>query len=151
MINLPENLTMKQYEDLIIEHYMKKCGMNKTHCASILEISVRKIRYKINRNYRYSPKTKLSKGIPELTLREMAIANEVCNGYSLREIADIICVSEKTVKFHLTNIYRKLGLRGKSDLISHFFKNNLVTIVNPESPIVESVVQSEIILPVGVE
>lgn len=39
-------------------------------------------------------------------------------GLSNFDIADKLCVSEKTVKFHLTNIYKKYEVRSRSELIS---------------------------------
>jgi DNA-binding CsgD family transcriptional regulator len=39
-------------------------------------------------------------------------------GLSNRDIADSLNVSEKTIKFHLTNIYKKHEVRSRSELIS---------------------------------
>ena len=52
----------------------------------------------------------------ELTARELHVATVVGQGASNREAADALFVSPKTVDFHLSNIYRKLGLRGRTEL-----------------------------------
>ena len=45
-----------------------------------------------------------------LTVREFEIAKAVARGLVNRAVARELWVTEQTVKFHLTNIYRKLGV-----------------------------------------
>ena len=47
---------------------------------------------------------------PELTNREQTILTAVAAGMTTAAISQELWVSEHTVKFHLTNIYRKLGV-----------------------------------------
>jgi PAS domain S-box-containing protein len=47
-----------------------------------------------------------------LTPTEIRIAALVREGKTSKEIADILCISEKTASFHRNNIRTKLGLRG---------------------------------------
>jgi PAS domain S-box-containing protein len=55
-----------------------------------------------------------------LTPAEMRIAVLVREGKTTKEIADLLCISEKTASFHRDNIRTKLGLRGKRiNLRSH--------------------------------
>jgi PAS domain S-box-containing protein len=55
-----------------------------------------------------------------LTPTEMRIAALVRDGKTSKEIADLLCVSEKTASFHRNNIRTKLGLRGTgANLRSH--------------------------------
>ncbi|PKL12240.1 MAG: hypothetical protein CVV50_04675 [Spirochaetae bacterium HGW-Spirochaetae-6] len=56
----------------------------------------------------------------ELTNREQDIVRLVLKGISNREIAGKIYVSENTVKKHLQNIYQKLGINSKLQLLSRF-------------------------------
>lgn len=51
-----------------------------------------------------------------LTAREYDIALEVTKGLTYQEIADKKFVSHSTVKTHLYNIYKKLGVRNKVEL-----------------------------------
>lgn len=49
-----------------------------------------------------------------LTERETAILAAVARGLTTKSISGELWVSEHTVKFHLTNIYRKLGVANRS-------------------------------------
>lgn len=46
-----------------------------------------------------------------LTSRELEILQLILVGYTNKAIAAEICISEKTVEFHLDNIYTKIGAR----------------------------------------
>ena len=50
-----------------------------------------------------------------LTAREVEILRLVAEGYSNRRLAELLSVSEPTVKFHLTNVYRKLGVGNRTE------------------------------------
>jgi DNA-binding NarL/FixJ family response regulator len=50
----------------------------------------------------------------DLTERELEILRAVARGMSNGDIAKELWVTEQTVKFHLTNIYRKLGVRNRT-------------------------------------
>ena len=56
----------------------------------------------------------------QLTPRETQIALFVAEGRSNREVAASLYVTPKTVEFHLTRVYRKLGLRSRSELARAF-------------------------------
>ena len=49
-----------------------------------------------------------------LTKREVPILELIAQGHSNRQVADSLSVTEQTVKFHLTNIYRKLGVTNRT-------------------------------------
>jgi DNA-binding CsgD family transcriptional regulator len=51
-----------------------------------------------------------------LTPQEDAVSTLVARGLSNREVAAELYVSPKTVQFHLTRIYAKLGVRSRSEL-----------------------------------
>jgi DNA-binding NarL/FixJ family response regulator len=50
----------------------------------------------------------------DLSPRELEVLEAVATGLSNRKIADTLWVTEPTVKFHLTNIYRKLGVTNRT-------------------------------------
>lgn len=52
-----------------------------------------------------------------LTPRETAIVSLVCRGMRNREIAENLDLTEGTVKVHIHNIFRKLGVNSRSELI----------------------------------
>ena len=52
----------------------------------------------------------------ELTAAERRVAELVGQGLSNREVASALFLSAKTVEFHLRNIFRKLGVRSRTEL-----------------------------------
>jgi DNA-binding CsgD family transcriptional regulator len=52
-----------------------------------------------------------------LTPAERRVASAVAQAMTNREVAATLYVSEKTVEFHLRNIYRKLGVRSRTQLV----------------------------------
>lgn len=56
-----------------------------------------------------------------LTNREQEILLLVTENYSNQEIAQQLCLAESTVKSHLHNIFRKLGVRNRSEALAHIF------------------------------
>lgn len=52
-----------------------------------------------------------------LSNRETEVAELVSKGLSNKEVANQLFVTEKTVKFHLTNIYKKMNVRSRAQLI----------------------------------
>ncbi len=63
-----------------------------------------------------------------LTDRERAILEAVASGLTTAAISQQLWVSEHTVKFHLTNIYRKLGVPNRAGAIRYALENQLVTL-----------------------
>ena len=62
---------------------------------------------------------------PDLTPREGTILTAVAAGLTTRAISEDLWLSEHTVKFHLTNIYRKLGVSNRSGAVRYAFENDL--------------------------
>ncbi|HEY7560536.1 MAG TPA: response regulator transcription factor [Gaiellaceae bacterium] len=52
---------------------------------------------------------------PGLTRRELEILQRGAEGHSNAELARMLWVTEQTVKFHLSNIYRKLGVSNRTE------------------------------------
>jgi DNA-binding NarL/FixJ family response regulator len=50
-----------------------------------------------------------------LTKREVEILRLVAEGYSNSQLAKMLWVTEQTVKFHLSNIYRKLNVANRTE------------------------------------
>jgi DNA-binding NarL/FixJ family response regulator len=61
-----------------------------------------------------------------LSKREQSILEALQSGGSNQEIANRLFLAEQTVKFHLTNIYRKLGVATRTEAIHHAYANGLV-------------------------
>jgi DNA-binding NarL/FixJ family response regulator len=61
-----------------------------------------------------------------LSRRELSILAALEAGGSNREIAGRLFVAEQTVKFHLTNIYRKLGVSSRTEAVHHAYQHGLL-------------------------
>jgi DNA-binding CsgD family transcriptional regulator len=55
-----------------------------------------------------------------LTQRERDVLNLLLNGRSLADIATELALSRRTVKFHQGNVFQKLGVDSRADLIRLF-------------------------------
>jgi DNA-binding NarL/FixJ family response regulator len=51
-----------------------------------------------------------------LTRQELKIAELARAGYSNKKIAETLVLTQRTVEFHLSNVYRKLGISGRREL-----------------------------------
>jgi NarL family two-component system response regulator LiaR len=67
-------------------------------------------------------------GYDGLTSREMETLILVAKGLVAKEIARTLDISEKTVRNHISNIYRKLGIYDRSQLVIYAMKKGLVDI-----------------------
>ncbi len=61
------------------------------------------------------PTPKASDAFSELTPRETDLLWQVAEGWSNKQIARNLKLAEPTVKTHLTNLYRKIGARSRTD------------------------------------
>ena len=62
-----------------------------------------------------------------LTRREREILKLIAEGYKNREIADFLCISEKTVVKHRANLMEKLDIHNVSSLTAYAVSKGLVT------------------------
>ena len=63
-----------------------------------------------------------------LTYRELDVLELICQGMSYQEVAQKLFLSEKTVKNHLTNIFRKLHVSDRTQAVLYAIKNKMVKI-----------------------
>lgn len=56
----------------------------------------------------------------QLTAQEQAVAELVSGGATNKETARALFLAEKTVQYHLTRIYGKLGIRSRSELAARY-------------------------------
>lgn len=61
-----------------------------------------------------------------LTKREKDVLDLLVKGNTNKEMADAMFISEKTVKNHLTSIFRKLGVKDRTQAAVYALKNNIV-------------------------
>ena len=62
----------------------------------------------------------------DLTGREVEVLRAVARGLSNRQIAREVWLSEQTVKFHLSSIYRKLDVANRTEATRYAYNHGLV-------------------------
>ena len=62
----------------------------------------------------------------ELSRREQEVVELVVHGASTRLIAQELYISEYTVKDHLSNIFEKVGVRGRRELVKRLYLNTIL-------------------------
>jgi DNA-binding NarL/FixJ family response regulator len=60
----------------------------------------------------------------KLSSRESETLSYIAKGYTNPEIAAALSISENTVRFHLKNIYEKLGVANRTEAAAWYFKHS---------------------------
>src|SRR5262245_7057914 len=66
----------------------------------------------------------------DLTRRETEVLRAVAEGLPNKQIARQLWLSEQTVKYHLTNLYRKLSVTSRTEAVRYAYEHGLI-----ESPV----------------
>lgn len=76
----------------------------------------------------YLARARSDRPLPEdpLTAREQEIVKLIAEGWSSKEIADALVISEKTVERHRANILEKLGMHDRVELTRYAIRRGLV-------------------------
>jgi DNA-binding NarL/FixJ family response regulator len=61
-----------------------------------------------------------------LTRGEIRVLEALARGLSNKDIAKELWLTEQTVKFHLTNIYGRLGVANRTEAVRHAYQHGLV-------------------------
>jgi DNA-binding CsgD family transcriptional regulator len=69
-----------------------------------------------------------------LTAREAEVLQLIATGRTTREIADELVVSVGTVERHISNLYGKIGARGRADATAYALRHDLAPPASPPSP-----------------
>lgn len=75
-----------------------------------------------NQTVTYEPTAKLDLSNFLLTQRELEITKLIMDGFTNQDIADKLFISIKTVKTHIYNVYQKLDIKNRTELIYKFNK-----------------------------
>jgi DNA-binding CsgD family transcriptional regulator len=59
-----------------------------------------------------------------LSFREKEIVALVEKGYSYKQMSELLFVTTYAVNYHLKNIYKKLGIHSKSELLSRIMEED---------------------------
>ncbi len=66
--------------------------------------------------------------IDSLTTRELEVLIKVANGMLNKEIATSLNISERTVKNHISNIFKKIDVSDRTQAAVFAIKNNIITL-----------------------
>jgi two-component system, NarL family, nitrate/nitrite response regulator NarL len=72
--------------------------------------------------------------IATLTAREREVIDLVGQGLKNQVMADRLCISEATVRHHLTSIFAKLGVDDRLQLAIYAYRHGLAYVFPPHSP-----------------
>ncbi len=81
---------------------------------------------RLSRNSKEPGKTPEEMHTEELSEREKEIVRLIGQGYKNKKISTQLCISETTVRHHLTSIYSKLGVTDRLELLVFAHRNGLV-------------------------
>jgi len=79
------------------------------------------------------PRAAAAAGPTTLSERETVVLQAVSRGLSNREIGRQLWISEQTVKFHLRNVYRKIGISSRTEAARYAYRTGLVGSLAVES------------------
>jgi LuxR family transcriptional regulator of spore coat protein len=63
-----------------------------------------------------------------LTKREKEIFTLLVNNKTTKDIANILKISEKTVRNHISNTMQKLGVKGRAQAVVELLRMKLITL-----------------------
>jgi len=66
--------------------------------------------------------------IRKLTGRQREVLQLLAEGRSAKEVADILCISPRTVEFHKYRIMEELGLSSSAELVQYSIKQGIISI-----------------------
>lgn len=66
--------------------------------------------------------------IDELTKREVQVLKLLAEGLFNKEIADMLAISERTVKNHISNIFKKIGVADRTQAAVFAIRNGMIDI-----------------------
>ena len=103
---ITKEFTMESLRNALIDVYEGRGSMSPSIARKVAEY--------------FHPKKKLSES---LTPREVDIVNGIIEGLSYKLLASKLEISIDTARKHIKNIYRKLQINSKSQLMSRYFNN----------------------------
>jgi DNA-binding NarL/FixJ family response regulator len=66
------------------------------------------------------------KGKADLTRKELEVLKQIVAGNTNREIARSLCFSEHTVRTHVKNLYRKLGVTSRAKTVANALRHKII-------------------------
>jgi DNA-binding NarL/FixJ family response regulator len=86
---------------------------------------------RLSRNHKPATVSSEEEYISELSDREKQVIRLIGQGYKNKKISEQLCISETTVRHHLTSIYGKLGVSDRLELLIFAHRYGLVKSPEP--------------------
>lgn len=135
-----ETNTVQELLDIGINGYLSKMAVNEDLVNAISAVmtgnlyygrDIAKIMYDIHLSKSGEVNKQLCKKTAkyqELTNREIEIVKLYCDGFTAKEIAEKLFVSERTVSNHKANIMQKLGFQNTVDLVKYAIQEKIIVL-----------------------
>jgi DNA-binding NarL/FixJ family response regulator len=103
-------------------------SIEKVHTGEVwLERSmIANVLSRLSRNSKPVKISSEAESINELSEREKQIVRLIGQGYKNKRISAQLCISETTVRHHLTSVYNKLGVSDRLELLVYAHRHGLV-------------------------
>ena len=66
--------------------------------------------------------------MPDLTKRELEVLGLIARGHTSATIAEALHIAEATVRTHVTNIFKKLGVHSRAAAVAHGMHKAIITL-----------------------
>ena len=114
--SLDEYIAASSYKDTSKENRILKYTLLLSGTINLIFLLL----FLLHKRQKYLAKNKKKSSFSNLTSKEMQIVKLICGHKTNKEIATHLAISTATVKTHINNIYRKLDINSRQELIAQF-------------------------------
>lgn len=118
-----EGYLLKEDADRELYTAIEKIRRGERYVSPILSEELSKDIVELRDGYRKRP-------VEDLSVREKEILKLVAEGKTSPEIADLLCISVRTVQNHRANIMRKLNIKNTTDLLRYAYRRGYTSLLN---------------------
>lgn len=120
--SISDSVTIKQLSNLVDSYVIKSESLEElTNAISIVTNGEKYFSELASTRLEENPTNEIS-----LTRREKEVLQVTLQEKSIKEIADILCISEKTVELHRSNLFVKLDVKNITGLVKRAIALNLI-------------------------
>lgn len=119
--------------DIGVDGYLSKLVLKEDLAEAILSVAKDNIYYgqditRIMYDAYIAGHNKKSKQKVHITEREREVIELLCEGITMKEIADRLNISKRTIDTHKSNIMQKLGFRSTIELVKYAIRESIVVL-----------------------
>ncbi|MDX1587782.1 MAG: helix-turn-helix transcriptional regulator [Oleiphilaceae bacterium] len=110
----------------LVIHLERDCPVAEPERVLLFECSLPMVSVLFEQRFLRENQEKVIHRIPSLSPRQRTILKLLAEGKDTQRMALSLCLSERTVSWHLQNIYRKLGVGSRKEALAYIRKRSLV-------------------------